>query len=125
MIPLALIFVSIAAGTLQAVPSPQLKQVAISPPKPAMRQDGLIGASAYPTEALSLHQEGTTILAVHVSSKGKVNACTIAESSGSPVLDEASCAFVRRVRFDPARGADQQAVEGDTRFPIKWNLPLK
>ena len=123
MIPLALISVSIAAGALQAQPSPQLKEVAISPPKPAMRQDGLIGASAYPTEALRMRQEGTTILAIHVSSKGKVNACTVAESSGSLSLDEASCAFVRRVRFDPARWASHEALEGDTRFPMKWNLP--
>lgn len=123
MIPLALVLMSIAVDALQGQPSPQLQEVAISPPTPAMRQDGLIGASAYPTEALRMREEGTTILAIHVSSKGKVSTCTVAESSGSRSLDDASCAFVRHVRFDPARGKNHQALEGDTQFPMKWHLP--
>jgi protein TonB len=123
MPPMMVLPVSLAAAALQTQPSPQPQGVAISPPKPAMRQDGLIGRSAYPTEALRKRQEGKTTLAVHVSSKGRVTTCSIAESSGSSSLDDASCAFVRHVRFDPARDENGRAVEADTRFPMTWNLP--
>jgi protein TonB len=125
MILIAINLVSFALGAPQEQPSSQPQKVTISPPKPAMRQDGLIGASAYPPEALRMRQEGTTTLAVHVNSKGKVSTCTIAESSGFSSLDDASCAFVRRVRFDPARSEDGRVVEGDTQFPMKWHLPKK
>lgn len=123
MILIAVILMSISTGTSQERPSAEQHEVEIAPPKPAMRQDGFIGPSAYPTEALRMRQEGTTILALHVSSKGKVTTCTVAESSGASSLDEASCAFVRRVRFDPARGENGRALEGDTRFPMAWHLP--
>ncbi|WP_410176409.1 energy transducer TonB [Sphingomonas desiccabilis] len=88
-----------------------------------MRQGGSIGKSAYPAEALKRRQDGTTTLTVHVSSKGKVTTCSITETSGSTSLDDASCAFVRSVRFDPARDENGRAVEGDARFPMTWRLP--
>lgn len=117
----AAIWAALAGSLLQVQPS--APPPVISPPKPAVRQDGLIGASAYPAEALRLRQEGTTILTVHVNPKGKVTTCTVAWSSGSDSLDAASCTFVRRVRFDPARDSTGGIVEGDTQFPMNWRLP--
>lgn len=122
MIYASALLASLAAIAPQAQPSTP-EGVAVSPPKPATRQDGLIGSSFYPSEALNLRQEGTTIVVVHVTAKGRVAACSMSESSGSSSLDDASCAFVRRVRFDPARDGNGHAIEGDTRFPMKWRLP--
>ena len=118
----AIILISFAAGLLQDQPSSQPQHAAISP-KPALQQNGLIGVSAYPTEALRLRQEGKTVLNVHVSAKGRVDTCLVAETSGSSSLDHASCEFVRHVRFDPARDETGRAVEGNTRFPMNWRLP--
>ncbi|WP_322965800.1 energy transducer TonB [Sphingomonas fuzhouensis] len=97
----------------------------ITPPKPSTRQDGLIGVSDYPAEALAKHQEGRTILTVHVTAKGKVDGCSVLASSGSKSLDDATCLFVRHVRFDPAHDAAGHAVEADTQFPMNWRLPRR
>ncbi|WP_347093518.1 energy transducer TonB [Sphingomonas parapaucimobilis] len=97
----------------------------IIPPKPSARQDGLIGVSNYPAEALAKHQEGRTILTIHVTAKGKVDSCSVITSSGSKSLDDATCLFARHVRFDPARDAAGQAVEADMQFPMNWRLPRR
>lgn len=115
--------VSLSAAALQAQPSPQPQKIAISTPKLKMRQNGSIGRSPYPIEALKMRQEGKTTLALHVNSKGRVTICSVAETSGSISLDKASCAFARGVRFDPARDENGRAVDGDTRFPMTWQLP--
>ncbi|WP_083925564.1 energy transducer TonB [Sphingomonas sp. Mn802worker] len=121
MISIALLLMlsssSVAQGQTAATAEP------LKPPKPAMRQNGLIGASPYPADALRMKQEGTTVLALHVTARGRVSSCTIAKSSGTKSLDDASCAFARRLKFDPAVAAGGQAVEADTRFPMAWHLP--
>ncbi|WP_354296630.1 energy transducer TonB [Sphingomonas sp. 1185] len=96
-----------------------------TPPKPAARQDGSIGAFFYPPEAVARREEGKTIVTIHVTAKGKVDACSVATSSGSASLDKASCDFVRQVRFDPARDETGKAVDGSTQFPMNWHLPKK
>ena len=115
---------SLAVTGLQA-PGTQPPGPPASPPRPAMRQGGSIGAADYPREALRLHQEGKAVVTVHVNAKGRVSACSVAQSSGSDSLDAASCSFVRRVRFDPARDENGRPVEGDARFPMSWHLPTR
>ncbi len=95
----------------------------VTPPTPSARQGGIAGASPYPAEALRLKQEGQAVLMLHVTAKGRVDTCSVAQSSGSDSLDAASCATARKVRFDPARDAQGHAVEGDARFPMSWHLP--
>ena len=123
MIEFLVMLVITAPAGLQEQPDAQTQSAVVSPPKPSVRQDRLIGSSAYPAEALRMHQEGKAVLTVHVSPKGKVTDCSVVESSRCDSLDAASCAFVRRVRFNPARDETGRAVEGDARFPMSWHLP--
>lgn len=94
-----------------------------TPPRPAVRQDGFVGAFFYPPEAVARREEGKTILTIHVTAKGRVDACSVATSSGSASLDKASCDFVRKIRFDPARDETGKVVDGSTQFPMNWHLP--
>lgn len=121
MIPIAVLLMLSLSSAAQEKAATTAEPV--KPPRPAMRQNGIIGASPYPADALRIKHEGTTVLVLHVTAKGRVSSCTIAESSGTKSLDDASCAFVRRLKFDPAIAAGGQAVEADTRFPMAWHLP--
>lgn len=57
----------------------------------------------YPSRAVRSGTEGTVGVNVTVGSNGKVSACSVSNSSGSDVLDEAACDGMRRyAQFDPA-----------------------
>jgi protein TonB len=78
----------------------------------------------YPLEALRRNQQGTTAFILSIDRRGRVERCTIATSSGSPSLDEATCSILkRRARFDPARDDDGRRVADTTSGRIKWVLP--
>jgi protein TonB len=58
-----------------------------------------------------------------VTPDGRVADCTITSSSGSPDLDEATCANVtRRARFNPAM-ADGKPTTGSYSGRIRWVIP--
>jgi len=59
--------------------------------------------SNYPTKAAREEREGRVGVRVTVGADGKVSACSVSSSSGSPDLDEAACDGMQRyARFDPA-----------------------
>ncbi|MEE4451723.1 TonB family protein [Novosphingobium resinovorum] len=59
--------------------------------------------SNYPTRAAREEREGRVGVRVTVGGDGKVSACSVSSSSGSPDLDEAACDGMQRyARFDPA-----------------------
>lgn len=57
----------------------------------------------YPRAARRQGIEGKVVLSVAINAAGKVDAVTIASSSGRPILDEAARSGVRRWIFAPAR----------------------
>jgi protein TonB len=57
----------------------------------------------YPTRAAREEREGRVGVRVTIGPDGKVSACSVSGSSGSPDLDEAACdGMTRYARFDPA-----------------------
>lgn len=57
----------------------------------------------YPTEAKKKGIEGSTTFEVDVNAEGKPTACRITRSSGSAILDQATCNVVlSRAKFKPA-----------------------
>lgn len=57
----------------------------------------------YPTRAAREEREGRVGVRVTVGSDGRVSACTVTSSSGSPDLDAAACdGMTRYARFNPA-----------------------
>ena len=78
-------------------------------------------APVYPMTARRAGREGRTILRVWVSTTGECSEVQIVETSGTPSLDEAALAAVRRWRFSPATQAGR-AVETTITVPIAFKL---
>ncbi len=94
------------------------------PPQPIAPNGSWMTDEDYPAEARKNGQQGTTGFVLTVSSSGKVTACRITQTSGSEVLDQATCAvMVRNMRFRPARDAAGKAVEGEVTSRFTWKLP--
>lgn len=80
--------------------------------------------SDYPPKALMEQVEGTAGFSVTVGPDGRVSSCQIISSSGSPDLDQATCANVaRRARFDPALDGNGTPVAGRYQNRVRWQIP--
>jgi len=78
----------------------------------------------YPTRALREEREGTTSFRVTVGPDGRVTDCSVTSSSGSPDLDDATCANVkRRARFNPATDGEGQPTTGSYSNRVRWVIP--
>jgi TonB family protein len=84
----------------------------------------LIGPSDYPADAISQRQQGRVTTALRVGSDGFVQGCDIAQSSGSPSLDQATCALIlNRAVFAPASDQGGKSVSSTTTLSVVWMLP--
>lgn len=78
----------------------------------------------YPPQAMRAGEFGTTTTRLTVGTNGRVQECAIKQSSGSALLDEATCAaLTNRARFEPARDARGRPVIGTYRKRVRWTLP--
>lgn len=75
----------------------------------------------YPIQAEIDRLEGTVILRIHVSARGRVVRLEIVSSSGHRTLDAAAARAVRSWRFAPARDAGR-AVAAVIRQPVRFAL---
>jgi len=75
----------------------------------------------YPRVARRKGWQGTTLLRVDVSASGDPTDVEVIQSSGYPVLDEASQQAVETWRFVPARRGDRP-VESTVEVPITYRL---
>ncbi len=112
---------SIAAIGTQSAPKAEQRaeSLAMTPAGSANRDVMPIGGDAAivphpPVTAYAQDADGTTAIEVMVDQYGRPLKCTIAESSGSPVLDESVCRAAMRVRYTPRR-VDGHAVMGTYR----------
>ncbi|MEM1197083.1 MAG: TonB family protein, partial [Pseudomonadota bacterium] len=74
--------------------------------------------------ALANEIEGTVGVLLTVTTAGRVGACSVSQSSGAAVLDEAACtAFTRYAVFEPALASDGQPIAGRWRSQVSYRLP--
>lgn len=93
-------------------------------PVPVDELHTVIQAADYPDEAIRNAQEGTVEFRLDVGADGWVTGCSILASSGSAILDGATCRIMReRVTFHPATDADGKATPGSLETRIRWTLP--
>jgi protein TonB len=79
---------------------------------------------AYPPEALRRGEQGRVEYQLTVSPEGRVSACQVTSSSGSAVLDRATCEIMRtRARFIPAHDDRGNPVADTVRSAMNWVLP--
>jgi TonB family protein len=86
----------------------------------------LLGEDDYPVTAMRYGQQGKVVAALVVSESGEPTSCRVKQSSGFPVLDEATCRLLlARARFVPARDSRGKAVQSAVLQPINWVLPAE
>jgi TonB family protein len=79
----------------------------------------------YPAMALREEMQGVSGFMLTVSPSGLVTDCRITASSGSPQLDQATCAnVIRRARFDPALDAKRKPIVGYYSNRVRWQIPV-
>ena len=77
----------------------------------------------YPDKALFNGEAGTTGFRLNIATDGSVSDCTVRSSSGSPSIDEATCAIMRgRARFTPARTADGRPTTDTVAARVIWRI---
>jgi len=79
-------------------------------------------SSFYPVASRRASEEGSVVLAVHVTASGRVDGIEIERSSGAPALDVAAAGCIAGYgSFAPRREGDQ-AVPGWQRLKWTWRL---
>ena len=97
---------------------------ALAPPTPATPKGrgNTISEDDYPDASRRAEEQGVTRVSYTIDPTGRVSACSVTQSSGSPRLDEATCKIIiRRFRFNPAT-RDGQPVSDTKTQPVRWQL---
>jgi TonB family protein len=101
-----------------------VKMAANKPPVPKNNPGFWVSTIDYPPKALTENRDGAVGFDLTISADGRVAKCEIAQSSGHPDLDAATCANVtRRARFYPATDASAKPMEGKYSNSVTWRIP--
>ena len=93
-------------------------------PIPGSGRAGWVTTDDYPGAALRDEVQGVVGIDVTVGMDGRVSACSVTASSGSDVLDQATCRlYARRARFQSALDDDGKATVGHYADRICWTIP--
>lgn len=93
-------------------------------PTPIDEPASWVKNSDYPMAAIKAGHQGVVGFALHVDASGAVTGCDVTQSSGSAILDEATCGLLSaRARFAPAKDAEGKAVAGIFSSKFHWALP--
>lgn len=82
-----------------------------------------INTNDYPPRALQNGEQGSVEFEISISDDGAVESCIIIRSSGSTLLDEATCKAVkRRARFTPATNDQGQPIDSKIKRSFTWRI---
>lgn len=115
----------IASGTLVLQPRQTgLARFRRPPVRAKGAMEALFSSADYPRWEIEDAKEGVTGFSVEVGPDGRVGNCTVISSSGSDVLDIATCRILHtRARYTPARDADGDAAGDVVRGRVVWKMP--
>jgi protein TonB len=101
-------------------PPPVVSQAAAAKGNP----QSWVTSDDYPPAAQREGRQGTVGLSWQVNELGKVENCSITQSSGSPDLDETACRLVtRRGRYSPAKDQTGKPMRVSQSLRFRWQLP--
>jgi protein TonB len=93
-------------------------------PQPRQAPQALVTPADYPAAALAWQQEGRVGFVLTVGANGRATRCAVTESSGSSVLDSATCRLmVGRARFTPAVDSNGNPAVARIVQQVDWRLP--
>jgi len=80
-------------------------------------------ADAYPPEARNAGQEGRTEFMVKVDARGRITECDVVKSSGSVLLDNATCdQIVTHGHFLPGVDGSGKPADSTWHSAMRWQL---
>jgi TonB family protein len=110
------------AGGVMPAPSPPERNLSEAV-RPQGNSGNWISGADYPDAARARGESGRSGFALDVDETGRVTRCAIVSSSGSALLDEATCRIVPgRARFWPARDARGNPVRSIYQGGVRWSL---
>lgn len=135
--PPAVIYVpSVVPVPVMAPPPPP--QMAVYPPPPPMPPRGpnskvsarnpgsWVTNDDYPAAAIRENMQGTVRFSLDVDEYGRPTGCSVVKSSGWPILDDTTCALLRRrARFLPATDENGVAIAGNYTNRFRWEMPFE
>lgn len=78
----------------------------------------------YPPSSIRAEEQGTTGIKWTINTQGRVENCTVTQSSGFPALDRAACqALTRRGRYSPALDQAGNPIASTQSRRVVWRLP--
>jgi protein TonB len=82
------------------------------------------GTDSYPPSALRAEEQGTVAVSWTINAAGRVEGCTVTQSSGSSALDNATCSNItRRGRYTPATDTAGNPIPTKKSRRVKWVIP--
>ena len=116
----------VGSAPLEAIspPAPPAPPPPLRPLKAKTALSALISIDFdYPAAAIRAGEQGDVGFRLDVGPNGRVARCTITESSGSAILDSATCRMLTsRARFTPATDASATPIEASMTGSIRWRL---
>jgi protein TonB len=101
-------------------PSPEVVKF----PKPRRPAQDYLTSDDYPPAAIAAREQGRVEFVVLVGPDGRVSSCYVTASSGSAVLDRATCQVMqRRARYTPATDKKGNPVRALVFQQVVWRLP--
>jgi TonB family protein len=92
--------------------------------KPVVPLTSFLSVEDYPVAAIRAGEHGTVSFRLSVGADGRVYGCVVTGSSGSAVLDSATCRLMTsRARFTPAGDKRGRPRADDFEGRIIWQLP--
>lgn len=112
----------------QAAPTPAPEPPPYRPGRPNQHASAdlasLFSDDDYPAEAMRAGQQGTVGFHVDIAADGSVSRCRITSSSGSAVLDRATCDILTvRAHYLPATDRRGRPTAGADDSRVHWVLP--
>ncbi|GAA4052471.1 TonB family protein [Parerythrobacter jejuensis] len=93
-------------------------------PKPRNDPGRWITDSDYRSSWINREWAGTAGFRLSIGANGRVQECTVVDSTGHPALDAATCKLVRRrARFEAALNDKGEKVPGTFSSAVRWQIP--
>jgi protein TonB len=101
-------------------PPPAISKAAAAKGNPA----SWVTNDDYPPSALRAEEQGSVGISFEINAEGRIENCTVTSSSGSSVLDQATCRLVtRRGRYSPALDAAGNPMRGGRKtLRFRWQI---